>query len=343
VQGLSASGRISAGWNTRFSYGRSTDIYDTLVTASPYVPLGAIRTTQQQYTWENRFATRLGTALALAERLEQSVSQPDTPFDVSRRTIDSLGLGLTGEAGGHAWQAGLRQDRNSQYGSQTTGSLGYAFEFTPSWRAGLSYGTSFVAPSFNQLYYPGFGNPDLQPETGRHAEASLRWAQGPHTVRAAWIDNRIRGYIPSGPLPQNVPHARIDGLVVNWETRLNALVTGVSYEHLDPRDATVGGSNEGKLLPRRARDAFRARADWSVGRMTFGGTLSAFSHRFDDAANTLRLAGFATLDLRADWALRPDLAIGVRLNNLADKVYETAWGYNQWGRSAFLTLRWSPR
>jgi vitamin B12 transporter len=343
VQGLQASGRINADWNTRLSYGHSTDVYDTVVTASPYVPLGATRTSQQLFSWENRFATRLGTALALVERLEQSVAQPDTPFDVSRRTIDSLGLGLAGEHAAHAWQAGLRQDRNSQYGSQTTGSLGYGFEFAPNWRAGASYGTSFVAPSFNQLYYPGFGNPDLQPETGRHAELSLRWTHAHHSLRAAWIDNRIRGYIPSGPLPQNIPYARIDGLVMSWEGRFSGLSTGVSYEHLDPRNATAGGEDDGKLLPRRARDAFRARADWSAGRLSFGGTLSAFSHRFDDAANTLRLAGFATLDVRADWALRPDLTIGVRLNNLADKVYETAWGYNQWGRSAFLTMRWAPR
>ena len=85
------------------------------------------------------------------------------------------------------------------------------------------------------------------------------------------------------------------------------------------------------------------RADWELGRLSLGGTLSAYSHRFDDPANTLRLAGFATLDLRADWALTPSLALGIRLNNLADKVYETAWGYNQWGRSAFVTLRWTPR
>ena len=33
----------------------------------------------------------------------------------------------------------------------------------------------------------------------------------------------------------------------------------------------------------------------------------------------------------------------VGLNNLADKVYETAYGYNQPGREGYVTLRWAPR
>jgi vitamin B12 transporter len=32
----------------------------------------------------------------------------------------------------------------------------------------------------------------------------------------------------------------------------------------------------------------------------------------------------------------------VRVNNLADKAYETAYGFNQPGREMFVTLRWSP-
>jgi vitamin B12 transporter len=343
VQSLQASGRLGAGWTTLLRYGRSTDVYDTLATASAFTPLGATRTEQRQLGWENAFDTPVGTALALVERIEQDVSRPGQAYTTSARTIDAVGLGLTGEAARHAWQAAVRHDSNSQFGDQTTGSAGYGFALTPRWRVAGSYGTSFVAPSFNQLYFPGFGNPDLLPEEGRHGELSLRWTSGGQTLRTAWVDNRIRGYIPSGPLPANVPRSRIDGLVMSYEGRWTGLVAGASYEHLDPRNATEGSPDAGNLLPRRARDAFRAQADWLLGRASVGGTLSAFSHRFEDPANRLRLAGFATLDLRADWALTPEWTIGARLNNLADKVYETAYGFNQPGREAFVTLRWAQR
>lgn len=343
TQMLRASGRLGADWVTRISLGHASDSYETLASASPYVPLGATRTTQQQFSWENIIATPLGTLLALLERLEQRVSQPDAPFDVDRRSIDAFGLGLSGERAGHAWQAAVRQDRTSQFGSRTTGSAGYAYALTASWRAGFSLGSSFIMPSFNQLYYPGFGNPDLQPEEGRHGEAHVRWTRGPHTVRLAWVDNRIRGYIPSGPLPVNVPSTRISGLVSSYDGQFGALLAGASYEHLDPRNTTAGSDDYGRLLPRRARDAFRAHADWLLGSWRVGATVSAFSERYEDAANTIRLAGYATADLRADWSVTRDWTLGLRLNNLADQRYETAWGYNQPGREFYLTARWAPR
>jgi vitamin B12 transporter len=342
VQSLAAAGRVTSGWRTRLAYGRSTDVYDTVATASPFTPLGATKTDQRQLGWENAFDTPVGTLLALVERIEQRVERPGQPYAVDRRDIDALALGLTGEAGAHAWQASVRSDRNSQFGRQTTGSAGYGYSVSPAWRLFGSLGTSFVAPSFNQLYFPGFGNPTLQPEEGEHGELGVRWTGGGQVLRAAWVDNRIRGYIPSGPLPTNVPRSRIDGLVMSWEGRWSGLAAGASYERLDPRNATEGSPNFDKLLPRRSRDAMRAQADWSFGEFSVGGTLSAFSERYEDAANTLRIAGFATLDLRADWRIDRAWTLGLRLNNLADKAYETAYGYNQPGREAYLTVRWSP-
>ncbi len=341
VQSLAVTGKVLEGWRTRLAYGRSTDVYDTLSTASRFTPLGATRTEQTQLGWENTIATPMGRLLALVERIEQRVSRPGQPYTVGDRTIDAIGLGLAGESGRHAWQGGLRRDDNSQFGGQTTGSVGYGFALTPALRAGASYGTSFVAPSFNQLYFPGFGNPNLLPEEGRHGELSLRWSTGAQTLRAAWVDNRIRSYIPSGPLPVNVPNTRIDGLVLSWEGRWSGLAAAASYEHLDPRNTTEG-PNHGKQLVRRAKDALRIGVDRTLGEYSFGGTLSAFSERYEDAANTLRMGGFATLDLRADWRYDPAWILGVRVNNLAGKVYETAYGFNQPGRETFVTLRWAP-
>jgi vitamin B12 transporter len=342
VQSLQASGRLSSFWTTRATLGRSSDVYDTVATASEFTPLGATKTDQTQLTWENAFATPAGTLLALVERLEQKVARPEQPYSVSDRTIDALGLGLTGESGRSAWQAGVRHDSNSQFGGQTTGSLGYGFALTPSWRLGGSYGTSFVAPSFNQLYFPGFGNPNLLPEEGKHAELSLRWTSGNQSLRTAYVDNRIRGYIASGPLPTNVPSTRIDGLVASWEGRWTSLVAGASYEHLDPRNTTPG-ANYDKQLIRRSKDAFRAQADWLLGEYSVGGTVSAFSGRYEDSANTLRTGGFTTLDLRADWRYDRAWTVGLRMNNLTGKVYETAYGFNQPGREIFVTLRWNPQ
>ena len=342
VQSLQATGRLSADWATRLLVARSVDRFDTLATASPWYELGAIETTQKQYTWENTFATPLGTALAVLERVDQEVSRPGQPFTVQGRTIDGIALGLSGSAADHSWQASVRNDRNSQFGNQTTGSLGWGYAFTPAWSAGASWGTSFVAPSFNQLYWPGWGNPNLRPEEGEHAELSLRWKSGRHNVRGAWFDSRIRGFITSGPAPVNVPRTRIDGVVLAYEGRWNEVALGASLDRIDPRNETSGASF-GKMLPRRSKLALRTHADWSRGPWSVGATWSAFSERFDDTANTQLLPGYGTVDVRADWRFRRDWSLGARLNNVGGKEYQTALGYNQAGRELFLSVRYAPR
>ncbi len=342
LQSLQANGRIGEHWRTRLIAAHSVDRYDTIATASPFFDLGSIETSQWQFTWENTFVTPLGTALALLERLDQDVSRPGQPFTVGDRTIDAIALGLTGEAGGHGWQASVRNDRNSQFGDQTTGSLGWSYAFAPAWSAAASYGTSFVAPNFNQLYYPGFGNPNLRPEEGRHAELSLQWRSGPHAVRAAWFDSRIRSFISPGPAPVNVPRTRIDGLALSYAARWHDLQLGASIDRIDPRNETTG-ANFGKRLPRRSKLAAKAHVDWIRDAWTIGATWSAYSDRFDDTANSVALPGYGIVDLRADWRFARDWSLGARLNNVADKVYETALGYNQAGREFFVTLRYAPR
>jgi len=341
VQSLQVSGRPGDAWGTRMIVAHSLERYDSLATANPWYTLGAIESSQMQYSWENTFETALGTALALIERLDQDVGRPGQPFTVSERTIDAVALGLSGAASGHSWQASVRNDRNSQFGSQTTGSLGWGYAFTPAWSAGASWGTSFVAPSFNQLYYPGWGNPNLQPEEGEQAELSLRWKSGAHAVRGAWFDSRIRGFITGGPAPVNVPRARIDGLALAYEGRRGNLALGTSMDLIDPRNETTGASF-GKVLQRRAKRALKAHVDWHEGPWSLGATWSAYSDRFDDAANTVSLPGYGTIDLRANWRLSRDWTVGARLNNAGGKAYETALGYNQPGRELYLTARYAP-
>jgi vitamin B12 transporter len=41
--------------------------------------------------------------------------------------------------------------------------------------------------------------------------------------------------------------------------------------------------------------------------------------------------------------LNPDWRLQARIENLFDKDYETAYLFNQPGRSAWLTLRYQPR
>ncbi len=340
---LSLQGKVLPAWTTRLVVSDAVDGYDTLASASPFSSLGVIQSKTGQVTWENTVASPLGTVLASLESTTERVSRPGQPFALSDRDINAAALGLSGSAQGHLWQASLRRDSNSQFGSVTTGALGYGYNFSPAWRATASYGTSQTLPSFNQLYFPNFGNPNLLPEEGKHGEVGVRWTGDAHSVRAAYYDYNYRGFISSGPAPVNLPRVEITGVTLAYEGRWRALDVTASLDSIDPVNATVGNANFGKQLARRAKQAARLGADWRGGAWSVGATAAGFSHRFDNAANTTRLAGYGTLDLRAEWALSPDLKLGVKLNNVADKAYETVLGYNQPGREGFVSLRYAFR
>src|SRR3546814_238459 len=98
----------------------------------------------------------------------------------------------------------------------------------------------------------------------------------------------------------------------------------------------------GNLLARRARNTGRVDVDRTFGKFAFGASLKGASHRFDNAANTVRLGGYATFDLRVSYAFDPDWTLEARVDNAFDRDYETVAWYNQPGREYGLSLRWAP-
>jgi len=333
VLGLGVEGQVLASWKTRLAFGRGNDNSTSLDSTGP----ARFDTEQDQWTWQNEIATPVGRVLAGYERLNQKVDST-TAFTVRERTVNSWFAGVNGAAGPHSWQFNARRDHSSQFGDANTGFAGYGFKFTPNWRAHASYGTSFKAPTFNQLFFPGFGNATTQPERGRNSELGLSYAVGAQEVKLVRFDNRIRGFITVDPVVTNVPRARIEGWTLGYEGQAGAFSLRAALDLLDARNEL-----NGLKLARRADQQLTAGIDYAVGAWTLGASLLAVSDRFENAANTTRLGGFATTDLYADYAVSKDWSVQARLNNLADKQYETAKGFNQPGRAVFVTLRYQPK
>src|SRR5205823_10169098 len=94
-------------------------------------------------------------------------------------------------------------------------------------------GTSFRAPTFNELYYPGYGLPTNKPEQGRNLEAGLRYDLAGTALQANYYRNRVTDLIVSAsPCPSptitgscayNVDHALLEGLTLSAERRLGDL------------------------------------------------------------------------------------------------------------------------
>lgn len=328
-------GQVLPGWQTQLRAGTSADKSSSVVAASP----STFNTRQNELGWQNDITTAWGVAVLGLDHRVQKVDST-TAYPVTERTISSVFAGLNGSQGAHSWQANVRRDHNSQFGDANTWFAGYGYQFAPAWRVNLSHGTSFVAPSYNQLYFPNFGNPLLEPERGRNTDVGLSYSADGQQVKLVRFDNKIRGFITNTTLPQNVPQARIEGWTVSYDGGFGKLQLHAILDLLDPRNELTG-----KQLPRRAEHQFTLGADYDFGAWKLGATALQVGDRFDDAANTpaRALPSFATLDLNAEVPLGKEWKLQGKINNLTDRTYYTAYGYNQPGRGVYVTLKYQPR
>lgn len=273
------------------------------------------------------------------DRVDSSVDYAETS-----RSNRAIFAQYQGTRGAHDLQLSLRRDDNEQFGERTTGGTAWGYALREGLRLTASYGTGFKAPTFNQLYFPGFGNPDLRPETSRSFELGLggRTARGHWSVNAyeTRIDELI-AFDSNTFAPANIDDARIRGLETALGARLGTWDLNANLTLLDPENRS-GGADDGKVLPLRARRSLRLDADRAFGDYRLGVTLLAVGKRYDDLANTRKLDGYVTVDLRAELDLAQAWRVQARVENLLDTDYETAAYFNQPGRSLYLTLRYKP-
>ena len=257
----------------------------------------------------------------------------------SRNTNAIVGVYSLRE-GPHALQANLRHDQSTQYGGKTSGAIAYAYTITPRFRASVGYGTGFKAPTFNDLYYPGFSNPSLHPETARNFETALRYSNRELNAGIVVYRNRVRDLIVFecdanfNCAPQNVANATLEGVTLEFQGVFAATGVKASVDFARPLDVATGN-----ILPRRARRYGALEATQSFGPLQLGMQLSASSARFDDAANTRRMGGYAVVNFTAEYALVPRWTLFGQLNNAFDKRYELAADYDTAHASVFGGVR----
>ena len=307
------------------------------------------RTKRDQITWQN--ALKLGTdqQLVLAlERLDEKAHSDSFTDDVKRDNTAAV-LGYTGSFGAHVIQADLRHDHNSAYGNNTTGRLGWSMEIANNLRVRALAGTTFRAPSFNELYYPGFGVPDITPERGRSVELGINWRAGDSEASATAYQNRLRDLIfyetdrtfcPADPAydfgcARNIGRARLQGATLSGAQRWGAWRISGTVDFLDAKNTDTGAR-----LTRRAAHQESLAADYEVGAWNFGGALLEVGARPDGTAT---LESYVTLDLRARWRWTKQWQLEAKLLNATNREIEPARDYQSLRRQAWIGVRYDGK
>jgi vitamin B12 transporter len=331
--------RFAPSWRSRVSAGDGSDrsVSRTAFGEFPFV------THQRQYAWQNDLALPAGALTLALERREERVSS-NAGFAVDARDTNAVTGIYRLVAGDHAVQANLRHDDGSPFGGKTTGALAWGYRFLPQWRVTAGAGTAFKVPTFNDLYFPGFSNPDLEPETSRNIEGgvqvngardALRWQ-----ARAVAYRNRVDDLIvfqcdASSCRPNNVARATLEGITLAGDAQWRDTALSAALDLQSPKDA-----DSGHLLPRRARRHGVVSLAQAFGALRVVGEVSASSARFDDAENMRRLAGYAVVNVAFEWALDSRTTLFVRGENVLDRDYELAADFATGGARVFGGVRW---
>jgi vitamin B12 transporter len=337
VAGISLIQPFASGARVTVRAGRAWDISDDFLDA---VFIGDFETQRDTASVQVDVPVAHTHLITLGLDYQNDNVSGSTPYDVSSRGDTGLFAQYTGSTGAWRLEASARGDDNQQFGQHFTGSAAVGYQVTPSWGLVAQYGTAFRAPTFNELYYPFFGNAALDPETSGSAELTARGTTGALRWRVSLFDTQVHDLIgfDSNFAPANIDKAHIVGIEVGGTLVLNDWNVDAGLTFLDPESAA--GATDGNQLPRRPKFTGHLDAERRIQKWTLGARLASEGSRYDDSANTRKLDGFTLLGLRAEYRLASTWRLQARVENVFDTQYETVAFYNQPGRAAYLTLRY---
>jgi vitamin B12 transporter len=341
-------------WKVTLSAAQSRDDDDTFYQGTyygqfyPRMGTGYFDSRRNQASWQNDITLSSNQLLTVGADYQQQHIYSDTAFQQTTLGDTGVFAQYQGTFGQNEIQLSARHDHDDQFGNHNTGAAAWGYHFDQGPVLSVSYGSGFHAPTFDDLYFPAFegvptANPDLKPETSHSVEIGLtqqvgiwNWALNAYQTR---IDDLIT--LNEEYIPMNISSALIRGVegqfgfnVDNW--RVQSYLT-----LLQPKNDSAG-SEDGNLLPRRPKDTARVDIDRKFGKFSVGATFFASGARYDDTANMYRMGGYATTDFRASYTFLPGWQVEAKLANAFDHNYETAYYFNQLGRTWYLTFRYSP-
>lgn len=348
---LSSADRITDWWNSDLKFGFTKDGYEDRAFNS------LANSLKRQYSWINTFTPLTDQRVSLLLERQEERIQSTTQYDRASRNTNAAALIYKGKFDRLHTQASVRNDNYTDYGNQTTGSLGLDLDLTDAWQIGVAGNTGFRAPTFNDLYWPFEvsdwgsygGNPNLKPEKSKNLEAHIQYRSGTTSLKATVFQNKVRNLIVVNTVEtapwfyettiQNANRATIRGLSLSGEQTFGNTRLWANADLLDPRnDAPRAG--DGSQLPQRARQVFHLGVEQRIQALKLGAEYQYTGNRYAALDNKVMLGGYALVNLTAAYDFTKSLGVQVRWNNVLNKDYVLVDGFNTPGSNVFVNLSW---
>jgi len=263
-------------------------------------------------------------------------------FTETERDNTAIYAQLQASAGDFNFVGSVRYDDNSAYDDETNVSLAVNYDITDEIRATASYGTAFVAPSFNELFFPNFGNENILPAESDSYELTLRGAHSTFDWRASIYRTDVTNLIQfdfNTFLAGNIGEAELEGLELEISTQLAEWDVSASVDFLSADDAITGDQ-----LSDRAEQTIRLTAKRDFGH---------FDLRFDVRGEDGRvefggidLSSYVLFDVSGSYTINDQWSVQANIDNIFDKDYTVnlvspTERFNTEGTQAKLTLKYN--
>ena len=346
---LFSNNQINKDWKSMLQVSQSNDYSQNLYSTGNPV----YKTKQMIYSWQNDIKIGSDLLQLVAERKTLSGYSNDGGVVSQNQNTNTVAGSYQLKRGSHLANLALRNDSITGYGPQTTGSASYGYFFSKQIRGNINYGTGFKAPSFNDLYFPNYGNTNLQAEKSKNTEIGLHYESSGLDLHLIGFNSTITNLIqytttappctiaqlngPNYGCAGNAGVAKISGVSVGGIAKLSSLRLKASYDQQNPIDQTTGF-----LLAKRARQFGNLGAEYRYQKLNVGAEGTFQGGRYN-SGNSSYMGGYAIFNLYGNYEFAKDWSIFGRWNNIFNKDYQLSYGYNTPGSNLFIGVRYAMK
>lgn len=343
IVGASVAGQLADAWRMELALGHALD---ETANYSDGVFKTSFETAINTLRWKNNLSWSPQQQMTFGVDYRAAKIDSTTDYTETRRdTVGAYGQ-YRGRFGSQEFRVALRADNHDEFDDSITGSINYGWHVSSVHVLTLSYGTAYKAPSFNELYFPGFGNPNLKPEESESVELGFKanrdWGNWSIYAYQTKVDDLISSVrvAPFVFKARNVNEARIRGVEASINAILGPWNVNTSASYVDAENRSEG-ANQGNQLPGRPKYSAQVRVNRDFGRVNVGSSLRYGGARYN-SGNTVKLDDFVLFELRGGVDVTRTLQLQARISNLFDADYQTNNGYNQAGRTVFVSVSYRP-
>ena len=236
--------------------------------------------------------------------------------------------------------AGLRYDDHETSKSKATYRIGAIYTIRPIvLRIKGSYGTGFRAPALNELFFPFYGNLNLEPEETTSWEIGLEkdFFSDRLFMSLIYFDQEYKNLIDTDPLTftaENIAKAEVKGIEVTAGLKLSDNINvKAGYTYLDTEDKATG-----QRLSLRPKDKVNMSIEFNTKNISVITNYTFVGKRFDSSV-ARDLPSYSLVNLAGNYKVAKWLTVFGRIDNLFDEDYEEAGSYGTPGFSFFAGVK----